>query len=54
MEDGAVIIDLGGGLTDVTVVQSGKVRYFASIPIGVGVINNDILSSAASSCTAEP
>lgn len=42
MEDGAVIIDLGGGLTDVTVVQSGKVRYFASIPIGVGVINNDI------------
>lgn len=42
MEDGAVIIDLGAGLTDVTVVQSGKVRYFASIPIGVGVINNDI------------
>jgi cell division protein FtsA len=42
MEDGAVIINLGGGLTDVTVVQSGKVRYFASIPVGVGVINNDI------------
>ena len=42
MEDGAVIIDLGAGLTDVTVVQSGKVRYFASVPVGVGVINNDI------------
>ena len=42
MEDGAVIIDLGAGLTDVTVVQSGKVRYFASIPVGVGVINSDI------------
>ena len=42
MEDGAVIIDLGAGLTDVTVVQGGKVRYFASIPVGVGVINNDI------------
>lgn len=42
MEDGVVIIDLGAGLTDVTVVQSGKVRYFASIPVGVGVINNDI------------
>lgn len=42
MEDGAVIINLGGGLTDVTVVQNGKVRYFASIPVGVGVINNDI------------
>ena len=33
MEDGAVIINLGGGLTDVTVIQSGKVRYFASIPM---------------------
>lgn len=42
MEDGAVIINLGGGLTDVTVLQNGKVRYFASIPVGVGVINNDI------------
>lgn len=42
IEDGAVIIDLGAGLTDVTVVQGGKVRYFASIPVGVGVINNDI------------
>ncbi|MBO7283147.1 MAG: cell division protein FtsA [Alistipes sp.] len=42
MEDGAVIINLGAGLTDVTVVQSGKMRYFASIPVGVGVINNDI------------
>lgn len=42
MEDGAVIINLGGGLTDVTVVQNGKVCHFASIPVGVGVINNDI------------
>ena len=42
MEDGAVIIDLGAGLTDVTIVHSGKVRHFASIPVGVGVINNDI------------
>lgn len=42
MEDGAVIIDLGAGLTDVTIAQSGKVRYFASIPVGMGVINNDI------------
>ena len=42
MEEGAVIINLGAGLTDVTVVQSGKVRYFASVPVGVGIINNDI------------
>lgn len=42
MEDGAVIINLGGGLTDVTIVQNGKVRYFASIPVGMSVINSDI------------
>ena len=42
MEDGAVVIDLGGGLTDVTVLLGGKVRYIASIPIGVNAINDDI------------
>lgn len=44
MEDGAVVVNLGGGLTDVTVLQSGKVRYFASIPMGVATINGDIRS----------
>lgn len=39
---GAVVIDLGGGLTDVTVLMGGKVRYMASIPIGVSTINDDI------------
>lgn len=42
MQDGAVIIDLGGGVTDVTVIANSKVCYIASIPIGVGSINEDI------------
>ena len=42
MEEGAIIINLGGGITDVTVLYNGKVRYFASIPIGMNSINGDI------------
>lgn len=42
--DGAIIIDLGGGITDVTVLQGGKVRHAASIPIGADAINDDIRS----------
>lgn len=42
MQDGAVVVDLGGGVTDVTVLYGGKVRYMASIPIGANAINNDI------------
>ena len=44
MQDGSVIIDLGGGVTDVTVIQNSKVRYIASIPIGMAAINEDIRS----------
>lgn len=42
VEEGAVVVDLGGGITDVAVLMGGKVRYIASIPIGVSVINEDI------------
>lgn len=42
IEEGAIVINLGGGLTDVTVLKSGKVCYMASIPLGVDVINGDI------------
>ncbi|MBQ5738271.1 MAG: cell division protein FtsA [Alistipes sp.] len=44
MQDGAVIVDFGGGVTDVAVLYGGKVRYMASIPIGASSINNDIRS----------
>lgn len=44
MQDGAVIVDFGGGVTDVSVLYGGKVRYVASIPIGANSINSDIRS----------
>lgn len=44
MQDGAVIVDFGGGVTDVSVLYGGKVRYVASIPIGATSINQDIRS----------
>lgn len=46
LQDGAVVVDLGGGVTDVTVLYGGKVRYIASIPIGAEAINADIRSSS--------
>ena len=42
IEEGAVIVDLGGGVTDVSVLMRSKVRHIASIPIGADAINNDI------------
>ncbi len=42
VEEGVVIVDLGGGVTDVSVIMRGKVRHIASIPIGTDAINNDI------------
>lgn len=42
IEEGAVVINLGGGVTDVTVLLNGKVQYIASIPIGMHTINADI------------
>ena len=46
LQDGAVVVDLGGGVTDVTVLYGGKVRYIASIPVGAEAINADIRSSS--------
>ncbi len=42
IEEGCVVINLGGGVTDVTVMMGGKVRYMASIPIGTNSVNGDI------------
>ena len=46
MQDGSVIVDFGGGVTDVSVLYGGKVRYVASIPIGAKSINADIQTLA--------
>ena len=41
-EEGVAVIDIGGGVTDVTVYYRNVVRYAASIPIGATAINQDI------------
>lgn len=41
-EEGAVIVDIGGDLTDISVVYNQKLWYFSSLPIGASSINNDM------------
>ena len=41
-EEGVAVVDVGGGVTDVTVYYRNVVRYIASIPIGASAINRDI------------
>lgn len=41
-EEGVAVVDLGGGVTDVTVYYRNVVRYIASIPMGAFAINRDI------------
>ena len=42
MNEGAMIVDIGGDLTDISIVQEGKLWYFSSLPIGASSINNDL------------
>ncbi len=41
-EDGVAIVDIGGDLTDISVVREGKLCYFSSLPIGASSINDDL------------
>ena len=41
-EEGAVIVDIGGDLTDISIVYGQKLWYFSSLPIGASSINNDL------------
>lgn len=41
-EEGAAVVNLGGGVTDVAVYYRRVVRYIATIPMGAGAINSDI------------
>ena len=42
MEQGAAIVDIGGGTTDVVVFKNGVVNYTAVIPVGGYQFTNDI------------
>lgn len=41
-EEGVAVVDIGGGITDVTVYYRNVVRYVASIPMGASAFNRDI------------
>lgn len=41
-EAGVVLVDIGGGTTDITIFKDGIIRHTAVIPFGGNVITNDI------------
>ena len=41
---GVVVVDLGDGMTNVTIYNKGTLRYIGSIPLGASAINNDLKS----------
>ncbi len=41
-EAGVVLVDIGGGTTDITIFRDGIIRHTAVIPFGGGVITRDI------------
>ena len=43
-EEGVAVVDIGGGTTDVTIIQKNIVRHVAVIPMGGNLINKDIRS----------
>lgn len=54
MELGSILIDLGGGTTDVMVLNNGSPVFTASIPYGGNIVTNDIaLVKNISNSTAE-
>ncbi|MBN9502497.1 MAG: cell division protein FtsA [Armatimonadetes bacterium 55-13] len=42
IELGAVVVDIGEGVTDIGVFQGGSIAYSATIPIGSGLVTSDI------------
>ncbi len=44
MEAGVAVVDLGEGVTNVTIFHRGTLRYIASIPMGGSALNSDIRS----------
>src|SRR5262249_16180385 len=44
-ELGVALIDLGGGTTDVVVVQAGAIRHTAVLPVGGGHVTSDLAAA---------
>ncbi len=43
-EEGVIVVNIGAGLTDLTIYYRNVVRYIISIPMGASAINTDIRS----------
>ena len=46
-EAGVVLVDIGGGTTDVTIYHEGIIRYTSVIPLGGNIITKDIKSGCS-------
>ena len=42
MDNGVALVDLGGGVTSVSVYKNGILRHYAAIPFGGNSITDDI------------
>ena len=42
IEQGVLLIDIGGGITDISAYKNGKIQMYDSIPVGGEHITNDI------------
>ncbi len=42
MEAGVALVDIGGGTTDITIIQEGIIRHTAVVPFGGNIITKDI------------
>lgn len=50
-ENGALLIDIGGGTTDYVCYMNGELVASGCIPVGGNTINNDIMSAMQGHCT---
>ncbi len=50
-EIGSIVVDMGGGTTDIAVVQRGNIIHTASIPVGGTHVTNDIAWGLTTSIT---
>ncbi len=53
-EEGVVVVDLGGELTDIAIYHRNVVRYISTIPMGAKAFNNDIKTQTIPERYIEP
>lgn len=53
-EEGVALVNLGAGVTDITIYHRNVIRYVASIPMGASAINRDIRTMSVPERHVEP